>query len=77
MVYVQSVLEADTHKILWDFKIPTNPLFPARRPDLAIVNKKKSAIYWILTVVAEWKMKDTEKIVKYLNFTRNQKEKKD
>ena len=35
------VLENDTHKLLWDFNIQTDHLFPARRPDLIIINKKK------------------------------------
>ena len=36
------VLEKDTHKLQWDFNIPTDPLIPARRPDLIIINKKKN-----------------------------------
>ena len=35
------VLENDTHKLLWDFNIQTDPLIPARRLDLIIINKKK------------------------------------
>ena len=35
------VLENDTHKLLWDFKIQTDHLIRARRPDLIIINKKK------------------------------------
>ena len=35
------VLENDTHKLLWDFNIQTDPLIPARRPDLIIINNKK------------------------------------
>ena len=35
------VLENDTHKLLWDFDIQTDPLISARRPDLIIINKKK------------------------------------
>ena len=35
------VLENDTHKLLWDFNIPTDHLIPARRPDFIIINKKK------------------------------------
>ena len=36
-----SVLENDSHKILWDSNIQTDHLIPARRPDLIIINKKK------------------------------------
>ena len=42
MVYAESVLEYDTRKIIWDFKIQTDHLIPARRPDLVIVNKKEN-----------------------------------
>ena len=44
-----SVLENDTHKLLWDFDIQTDHLISARRPDLIIINnnnnnkKRKSA----------------------------------
>ena len=36
-----SVLENDTHKLLWDFDIQTDHLISARPPDLIIINKKK------------------------------------
>ena len=36
-----SVLENDTDKLLWDYKIQTDHLIPARRPDLIIFKKKK------------------------------------
>ena len=36
-----SVLENDTHNLLWDFDIQTDPLISARRPDLIIINKKR------------------------------------
>ena len=31
-----------THKLLWDFNIQTDNLISARRPDLIIINKKRS-----------------------------------
>ena len=37
----ESVLENETHKILWDFEIKTDHLIPARRPDLIFINNKK------------------------------------
>ena len=37
-----TVLEKATHKLLWDFKIQTDHLIPARRPNLIIINKKKT-----------------------------------
>ena len=33
-----SVLENDTHNLLWDFDIQTHHLITARRPDLIIIN---------------------------------------
>ncbi len=36
-----SVLENDTHKLLWDLDIHTDHLISARKPDLIIINKKK------------------------------------
>ena len=35
------VLENYTHKLIWDFDIHTDPLIPARKPDLIIMNKMK------------------------------------
>ena len=48
------VLENDTHKLLCDFHIQTDHLISARRPDLIIINKKKSAklstlLSWLTT----------------------------
>ena len=36
----KSVLENETHKIRWDIEIKTDPIIPARRPDLVFINKK-------------------------------------
>ena len=36
-----SVLENNTHTLLWDFDIQKDYLISARRPDLIIINKKK------------------------------------
>ena len=49
-----SVLENDTHKLLWDFDVKTDRLISARRPDLIIINNKK-------------KKKRTCKIVDFVN----------
>ena len=35
----ESVLENETHKLLWDFEIQTDHLISARLPDLVIVKK--------------------------------------
>ena len=37
----ESVLENETHKLLWDFEIQTDHLISTRRPDLVILKKKK------------------------------------
>ena len=34
MPKTESALKNETYKILWDFKIQTDHLIPARRPDL-------------------------------------------
>ena len=36
-----SVLENETHKLLWDFEIQTDHQISARRSELTIINKKK------------------------------------
>ena len=36
-----SVLENDTHNLLWDFDIQTDHQISARRSDLIIINQKK------------------------------------
>ena len=37
----ESILENETHKILWDFEIQTDPLILASQQDLVIINKKR------------------------------------
>ena len=37
----ESVLGNETHKLLWDFKIQTDHLISARKPDLKKQNKQK------------------------------------
>ena len=36
-----SVLENETHKLQWDFKIQTDLLISARRSDITMINKEK------------------------------------
>ena len=36
-----SVLDNDTHKLLWDFDTQTDHLISARKPDLIVINKKE------------------------------------
>ena len=37
----ESVLENETHKILWDFKIQTDHTIQVKRSDLVFTNKRK------------------------------------
>ena len=41
----ESAQENETHEILWDFKIQTDHLIPARIPYLVINNKKETLPY--------------------------------
>ena len=72
------VLENDTHKVLRDFDIHTDPLISARRPDFLIINKKrKKKIYKIVdfAVLANHriKLKECEKRDKYPDLARELK----
>ena len=44
------VQENDTHKLLWDFGIHTDPLISARRPDLIIINKKREFAKFLIVL---------------------------
>ena len=70
-----SVLENDTHKLLWDFDIQTDHLISARRPDLIIIYKKRKKEKGICKIVDfavpadhRIKLKECEKKVKYLDL---------
>ena len=69
------VLENDTHKLRWDFKIQTDHLIPARRLDLIIINKKREfAKLWIwLSRRNTINLKECEKKDKYLYLARELK----
>ena len=75
-----SVLENDTHKLLWDFDIQMDHLMSDRRPDLIIINKKKKKSCKIMdfAVPADYgvKLKESEKKDRYLNRGRELKKKK-
>ena len=71
-----TVLENDTHKLLWDFNIQTDHLIPARRPDLIIINKKKRTCKIVdFAVPADHriKLKECEKKDKYFDLARELK----
>ena len=73
----ESVLENDTHKLLWDFDIQTDHLISARSQDLIIINKKKKSTCKIVdfAVLADHriKLKESEKKDKYLDLARELK----
>ena len=70
------LLENDIHKLLWDFKIQTDHLISARRPDQIIMNKKL-----ITCRIVDFadppdhrvKLKENEKKDKYLDLARELK----
>ena len=72
-----SVLENDTHKLIWDFDIQTGHLIPAWRPDLIVINYKKKRTCKIVdfAVPADHriKLKECEKKDKNLDLARELK----
>ena len=50
-----SVIENDTHKLLWDFDIQKDQLISVRTPDLILINKKReflklsTFLSWLIT----------------------------
>ena len=71
-----SVIENDTHKLLWDLNIQTDHLIPARTPDLIIINKEKGICKIVdFAVPADHRinLKECEKKDKYLDLARELK----
>ena len=71
-----SVLENDTHKLLWDFDIQTDHLISARRPDLIVINNKKKIckiVDFAVPANHRIKLKECEKRDKYLDLARELK----
>ena len=68
----ESVLENETHKILWDSEIQTDHIISARRLDLVIVKKKKKKKDTPLQNSGDHcvKIKETEKRDKYVDLAR-------
>ena len=73
-VYAQPepIQENDTHKLLWNFDIQTDYLISARRPDLIIINNKKTGICKIDDFCCpadhRIKLKECEKRDKYFDL---------
>ena len=72
-----SVLENDTHKLLWDFDINTDHLISARKPDLIIINNQKREFEKLSTLPSrlntEYKLKECKKKDKNLELARELK----
>ena len=67
------VPENDSHKLQWDFNIQTDPLIPARRPDLIIINKRKricKIVDFAVSADHRINLKESEKKDKYLDLAR-------
>lgn len=67
------VLESETTKILWDFKIQTDKPLESNRPDITVLNKKEDTC-WIIDVACPFDTrvheKEKEKIEKYQDLKR-------
>ena len=71
-----SVLENETHKLLWDFEIQTNHLISASQPDLIIINKKKWTcrnVDFAVSADHRLKLKESELKDKYHDLARELK----
>ena len=70
------VLENDTHKLLWDFNIQTDHLFPGRRLDLIVINKKEKIckiVDFTVPVDDRLNLEESEKKDKFLCLARELK----
>ena len=67
----KSVLENETHKIIWNFKIQTDYQISVRHPYIMIVNRKKGRcrmLNFAVTADHRVKLKEIEKKDKYLTL---------
>ena len=72
----ESVLENETHKLLWDFEIQTDHLISARRTDLIMINKKERTcriVDFAVSADHKVKLKESEKRDKCPNLARELK----
>ena len=71
-----TVLENNTHKLLWDFDIHTDHLISDRRPGLIIINKMKRTckiVDFAVPADNRIKLKEYEKKDNYLDLARELK----
>ena len=73
----ESVLENETHKLLWDFEIPVDHQISVRRSDLkdSQQKKKKREPVELWTLLSRLKLKESENKDKYLDRARELKKK--
>ena len=79
----KSVLDNETHKLLWDFEKQTDPLILARRSDFIIISKKKKKekkkkrtrriVNFAVPADHKVKLKESEKKDKYQDLARELK----
>ena len=68
-----SVLENETHKLLWDFEIQTDHLISARRPHRILINQNRGTSRIVDVAVPidnRVKVKESEKKDQYLDLVR-------
>ena len=73
---IESALENEMHKVLWNFDIQKDHLIPTKRPDLVMVNKKKRTCLIMDFVVPRshrLKSKENDKRDNYLDLARELK----
>ena len=77
MVYAQpSSCPGERDKLLWDFQIQTGHLISTRRPELIIINKKKTTsriVDFAVSADQRVMLKESEKKDKYLDLARESK----
>ena len=68
----ESVLVSEDYKILWDFSIQTDHVIEAQRPDLVIVDKKRTCKIIDFAVLGDSRIEENEKekIGKYQDLRR-------
>ena len=72
----ESIVENETHKLLWDFEIQTNHLISAKRIDLLIINKTEKTyriVDFAVPVDRRVNLKESEKNDKYQDFAKELK----
>ena len=69
---LESVLENEDYKILWDFSIQTDHVIEAQRPDLVVVDKERICKIIDFAVPGDSRIEETEKdkIRKYQDLER-------